>query len=69
MQSMDAILQAHAKEMKELRQSLKSSTKRMREERSAMDREVGELCKRYAYVPEPTRKPVPLHARILSMLF
>lgn len=69
MQSMDTIQQAHAREMKELRQSLKASSKRIHQEMGVLDRELGDLRKRFAYVPEPARKPTPLHARILSILF
>ena len=68
-QSMDTIRQAHAREMKELRESLKSSSKRMHQDMGRLDREVGELRKRMAYVPEPAKKPTPLHTRILSILF
>jgi hypothetical protein len=41
----------------------------MHQDMGRLDREIGELRKRMAYVPEPAKKPTPLHTRILSILF
>lgn len=69
MQSMEQLVNAHLAEMKELNRELDNSSKALKQDWAQMDRELAELKKRVAGVPGPTKKPTPLHVRILSLLF
>ncbi len=69
MQSVETIIEAHAREMKRLRKSLEFSSKHLSDDRSRLDRELDALKRRAAMPLVPPKKPTPLAVRLFSMLF
>lgn len=68
--AMENIIQRHAREMKALRRSLTSTSKRLDDERRASDQAVEALKRRITEIPLTVQKPkTPLHMRILSFIF
>ncbi len=69
MQSVDAIIQAHEREMKSLRKAIALSQKNLREDRSRQKTALKTLKQQIAFHSQPHHQPSPLAARIFSMLF
>jgi len=67
---MENIIQRHTREMKALRRSLSSTSKRLDDQLRKSDMAVADLKRRIAEIPLTVQEPkTPLHMRILSFIF